>query len=92
MYKNYPVKASKNATEGYVLNLIKGTCKNETGVKTAIKLMNRKVLDEKFVKKIYSYLKRAKVYKGEIDKCGYISYQLWGGDEMLNWSEQILKK
>jgi hypothetical protein len=92
MYSNYPVKASKNATEGYVLNLMKGICKNATGVKTAIKLMNRKVLDEKFVKKIYSYLKRAKVYKGEIDKCGYISYQLWGGDEMLNWSEQILKK
>ena len=92
MYSNYPVKASKNATEGYVLNLIKGTCKNATGVKTAIKLMNRSVLDEKFLKKIYSYLKRAKVYKGEIDKCGYISYQLWGGDEMLNWAEQILKK
>jgi hypothetical protein len=92
MYKNYPVKASKNATEGYVLNLIKGTCKNATGVKTAIKLMNRQVLDEKFVKKIYSYLKRAKVYKGEIDRCGYISYQMWGGDEMLNWTEQILKK
>jgi len=92
MYKNYPVKASKNATEGYVLNLIKRSCKNTTGVKTAIKLMNRQVLDEKFVKKIYSYLKRAKVYKGEIDRCGYISYQMWGGDEMLNWTEQILKK
>jgi hypothetical protein len=92
MYSNYPAQASKNATEGYVLNLIKGTCKNETGVKTAIKLMNRQVLDEKFVKKIYSYLKRAKVYKGEIDRCGYISYQMWGGDEMLNWTEQILKK
>ena len=92
MYSNYPVKASKNATEGYVLNLMKGSCKNETGVKTAIKLMNREVLNEKFVKKIYSYMKRAKVYKGEIDRCGYISYQMWGGDEMLNWAEQTLKK
>jgi len=92
MYKNYPIKASKNATDGYILNLNKKSCKNATGVKTAIKLMNRQVLDEKFVKKIYSYLKRAKVYKGEIDRCGYISYQMWGGDEMLNWTEQILKK
>jgi len=92
MYSNYPAKASKNATEGYVLNLIKGSCKNATGVKTAIKLMNRSVLDEKFVKKIYSYLKRAKVYKGKIDRCGYISYQMWGGDEMLNWSKKKLKK
>jgi hypothetical protein len=92
MYSNYPVKASKNATEGYVLNLMKGSCKNATGVKTAMKLMNRDVLNEKFVKKIYSYLKRAKVYKGEIDRCGYISYQMWGGDEMLNWAKQKLKK
>jgi hypothetical protein len=92
MYQNYPAKAIKNATEGYVLNLMKGSCKNATGVKTAIKLMNREVLNEKFVKKIYSYLKRAKVYVGDQEKCGYISYQLWGGTEMLNWCEQTLKK
>jgi hypothetical protein len=92
MYKNYPVKASKNANEGYILNLIKGNCNNKIGVRTAIKLMNREVLSEKFVKKIYSYLKRAKVYIGEKDKCGYISYQLWGGNEMLTWCEKTLKK
>jgi hypothetical protein len=92
MYQNYPAKASKNAVEGYVLNLMKGSCKNATGVKTAMKLMNREVLNEKFVKKIYSYLKRAKVYVGEKDRCGYISYQLWGGNEMLKWCEQTLKK
>ena len=92
MYKNYPVKATKNAVEGYVLNLMKGSCKNATGVKTAMKLMNREVLNEKFVKKIYSYLKRAKVYVGEKNRCGYISYQLWGGKEMLKWCEQTLKK
>ena len=92
MFSNYPAKASKNAVEGYVLNLMKGSCKNATGVKTAMKLMNREVLSEKFVKKIYSYLKRAKVYVGEKDRCGYISYQLWGGKEMLKWCEQTLKK
>ena len=92
MYSNYPVKASKNATEGYVLNLMKGSCKNATGVRTAIKLMNREVLNEKFVKKIYSYLKRAKVYVGDLDRCGYISYQLWGGNEMLSWCKKTLKK
>jgi len=92
MYQNYPVQASKNATEGYVLNLIKGSCKNATGVKTGIKLMNREVLDKKFVNKIYSYLKRAKVYVGDQDKCGYISFQLWGGSEMLTWCEKTLKK
>ena len=92
MYKNYPVKATKNATEGYILNLMKGSCKNETGVRTAMKLINRSELNEKFVKKIYSYLKRAKVYVGDEDRCGYISYQLWGGNEMLKWCEKTLKK
>jgi hypothetical protein len=61
-------------------------------VKTAMKLMNRAVLDEKFVRKIYSYLKRAKVYVGDKDKCGYISFQLWGGSEMLTWCIKTLKK
>jgi hypothetical protein len=92
MYSNYPIKATKNATEGYILNMMKGSCKNATGVKTGIRLINREVLNEKFVKKIYSYLKRAKVYVGDRDKCGYISYQLWGGNEMLNWCEKKLKK
>lgn len=92
MYLNYPVKASKNAIEGYILNLENGSCKNSTGVKTAVKLINRSPLNIKFVKKIYSYLKRAKVYVGNKERCGYISYQLWGGSEMLNWCEKTLKK
>ena len=92
MYKNYPVKASQNAEEGYILNMIKGSCKNATGVKTGIKLINREVLSENFVKKIYSYLKRAKFYVGDKDKCGYISFQLWGGNEMLTWCKKKLKK
>ena len=91
MYKNYPVKATKNATEGYILNLMKGSCKNATGVRTAMKLINRSELNEKFVKKIYSYLKRAKVYVGDKDRCGYISYQMWGGKEMLNYCKKVLK-
>ncbi|MFZ9719367.1 MAG: hypothetical protein ACO3BD_08415, partial [Chitinophagaceae bacterium] len=92
MYINYPAKASKNAIEGYILNLDKKTCKNATGVQTAKRLINRVPISEKFVKKIYSYLKRAKVYVGEKNRCGYISYQLWGGSEMLNWCEKTLKK
>ena len=92
MYINYPIKASQNAEKGYVLNLMKGSCKNATGVRTAIKLMNREILNIKFVKKIYLFLKRAKVYVGDIDKCGYISYQLWGGEDMLKWCEKTLKK
>lgn len=92
MYSNYPMKASKNATEGYFLNMLKGTCKNLIGIKTSIKLINREVLNKKFVKKIYLFLKRSKFYVGDKDKCGYISFQLWGGNEMLKWCEKKLKK
>lgn len=91
MYRNYPKKISDNAYEGYIRNVIKGTCKNKTGEKTAIKLMNREVLNEKFLKKIYSFLMRAKVYVGDKDRCGYISYQMWGGNEMLNYCKKVLK-
>ncbi len=92
MYSNYPVKASKNATEGYLLNLLKGSCKNDIGVITAKMLINRKPLNIKIIKKIYSYLERAKVYVGNQSRCGYISYQLWGGKEMLNWCKKTLNK
>lgn len=92
MYHNYPIKATQNAIEGLILNMEKGTCKNSTGVKTARMLINRKELNDKMINKIYSYLERAKVYVGEHDKCGYISYQLWGGKEMLQWCKKTLKK
>lgn len=92
MYRNYPIKASQNAIEGYIRNKIKGRCNNSTGMKTAVKLMNREALNETFVKKIYSYLKRAKVYVGDKERCGYISYQLWGGKEMLQWCKKTLNK
>jgi hypothetical protein len=91
-FKDYPVKISQNAQEGYIFNLEKKICNNATGVTTAIKLINRSELDFELIKKINSYLKRAKVYVGDIDKCGYISYQLWGGNEMLEWSNKILKQ
>ena len=91
-FKNYPVKISLNAQEGYILNLEKGNYNNSIGVTTAIKLINRSELDFVFVKKINSYLKRAKFSVGDIDKCGYISFQLWGGSEMLNWSNKIIKE
>lgn len=91
-YSNYPIKASKNATEGYLLNLLNGSCKNDIGVITAKMLINRKPLNIKMINKIYSYLERAKVYVGDQSRCGYISYQLWGGKEMLNWCKKTLNK
>jgi len=90
-YTNYPIKASENAMEGYFRNRQKKTCNNKTGVETAKKLIKREALTEKFLKKIYSYLSRAKVYVGNKNECGYISYQLWGGKEMYNYCKKNLK-
>jgi hypothetical protein len=92
MYNNYPVKATNNAKEGILLNSIKKNCNNQIGIKTAKKLIERKKISTDFIKKIYSYLSRAEVYVKEKNKCGYISYQLWGGKEMLYWCKKILNK
>ena len=91
-YKNYPAKARDNALMGYVYNRTFHKCKNQIGVRTAIKLMNHEALSITFIKKIHSYLSRAKVYVGDESKCGWISFQLWGGYDMLEWTERILKK
>lgn len=92
MYKNYPIEASANA-ESSLLHILSGRkCNNKIGEKTGIKLINREGLSLKFVKKIYSYLSRAKVYAGEWGTCGDISYNLWGGDAMLKWCKKTLNK
>ena len=45
------------------------------------------------LKRTYSYLKRAKTYdNNDWSKCGTISYNLWGGDEMLKYCKLKLNK
>jgi len=55
MFSNYPLKASKNATEGYFLNLLKGNCKNDIGVKTALKLIKRSERSEEHTSELQSH-------------------------------------
>ena len=45
------------------------------------------------LKRIYSYLSRAAEYydPSKPEACGTISYLLWGGKSMLNWTESKLK-
>ena len=45
------------------------------------------------LKRIYSYLSRAAAYyePGNNEACGTISYLLWGGKSMLNWTTSKLK-
>jgi hypothetical protein len=55
-------------------------------------LCNRSEISLETVKRMKSYLERAKTYyTGDYDDNGTISYDLWGGEEALKWVDTILK-
>ena len=93
-YTNYPKGASANAEKGMIENEIRGNkCATQVGKIRASQLAARKPISYKTVKRVYSYLKRAKAYDtGSWDDCGTISYALWGGDVMMRWAEKIIKQ
>ena len=93
-YGGYPDSASNNAKLGIKRNKELGNkCATLVG-KTRGRQLERK---EKFtvptLKRIYSYLSRAAAYydPGNNEACGTISYLLWGGKSMLNWTTSKLK-
>ena len=93
-YGGYPESASNNAKLGIKRNKELGNkCATLVG-KTRARQLERK---EKFtlptLKRIYSYLSRAAEYydPSKPEACGTISYLLWGGKSMLNWTESKLK-
>ena len=92
-YNDYPKGASENAERAIIENEERGNkCATQTGKVRAQQLANRRNITSKTVRRIYSYLSRAKTYNtGNFDDCGTISYHLWGGDVMLRWAEKILK-
>lgn len=54
-------------------------------------LCNRDEISLETVKRMYSYLERAKVYNtNDWDDNGTISWKLWGGQPALDWSKRIL--
>jgi hypothetical protein len=54
----------------------------------------RENLSIETIKRTYSYLSRAKEYYDpkKTEACGTISYLLWGGDEMLAYTERKLEQ
>lgn len=93
-YTDYPKGASANAEKGMIENELRGNkCATQTGKIRASQLSARKPISFKTVKRVYSYLKRAKTYdSGNWDDCGTISFALWGGDVMMRWAEKVIKK
>lgn len=93
-YNDYPKSASINAERAIKENEKRGNkCATQTGKVRAQQISQRKPISFDTVKRVYSYLKRAKAYDtGSYDDCGTISYNLWGGDVMMRWAERTIKE
>jgi hypothetical protein len=94
-YNDYPKAASQNAQRGIKLNEAVGNdCATLVGKNRSRQLIARENLSLETIKRTYSYLSRAKEYYDPKDTkaCGTISYLLWGGEEMLRWSERKLEE
>ena len=93
-YTDYPKGASVNAERGIRENAKRGNkCATQTGKIRAQQISQRKPMSYSVIKRVYSYLKRAKTYDtGNYDDCGTISYALWGGDVMLRWAERKIRQ
>ena len=91
---DYPQAAVDNAIRGMQLNdQVNNKCATLVGKARANQLANRENLSIETIQRTYSFLSRAKEYYNpdDTEACGTISYLLWGGDEMLRWSENMLK-
>ena len=92
---DYPKAASQNAERGIKLNeKVNNDCATLVGKNRARQLVARENLSWETIKRTYSYLSRAREYYDpkDTEACGTISYLLWGGDEMLRWTERKLEQ
>lgn len=94
-FNDYPKSVSDNAKKGIRLNEEGGNkCATDVGKIRAQQLANNENISLDVVKRMYSYLSRAKTYYNPDDEtaCGTISYLLWGGLPALKWSEDKIKE
>ena len=93
-YGGYPQSARNNAKRGIELNeKLNNKCATQVGKVRARQLEKGENFTLPTLKRIYSYLSRAAAYyePGNNEVCGTISYLLWGGKSMLNWTTSKLK-
>ncbi len=94
-FDDYPKAASQNAQRGINLNEKVGNdCATLVGKNRSRQLIARENLSLETIKRTYSYLSSAKEYynPSDTEACGTISYLLWGGDEMLRYTERKLEE
>jgi hypothetical protein len=90
---DYPESVKNAAARGIKLNEENGNkCATQTGKIRGQQLADGKPISVDTIKRMYSYLSRAKTYYDETDTtaCGTISYLLWGGESALIWAEKKL--
>jgi hypothetical protein len=90
---DYPESVKNAAARGIKLNEENGNkCATQTGKIRAQQLAKGEPISVDTIKRMYSYLSRAKTYYDETDTtaCGTISYLLWGGESALAWAEKKL--
>ncbi len=93
-YGGYPDSASNNAKLGIKRNKELGNkCATQVGKVRGQQLARKEKFTLPTLKRIYSYLSRAAEYynPSKPEACGTISYLLWGGKSMLNWTESKIK-
>ena len=92
-YKNYPSQAVLNAQKALIQNGISKLNVNNMSLNIGKKLISRSSLSLTDVKKINSFLVNAKsIDTGKCSDYGSCTYNLYGGNAMLKWSDKILQK
>lgn len=94
-YNDYPEAVKEAAKRGISLNeKVDNKCATQVGKVRAQQLANGENITEETIRRMYSYLSRAKEYYNpdDTEACGTISYLLWGGEPALRWSERKLKE
>lgn len=94
-YSDYPDAVKNNAARGIEMNEKQGNkCATPVGKIRAQQLRQGRPISVDTIKRMFSYLSRAREYYNPDDKeaCGTISYLLWGGDAGLRYAQAKLRE
>ena len=100
MRNDYPQAATDEAKKALDHRTEFGSeCGTAVGWARATQLANREEISDEVIVRTYSFLRRASVYNtGEFmnpdgtEVCGSVMYAAWGGQPMLQWTEDVLKE
>ena len=91
-YKDYPSRAILNAQRAIIEDEMRGLNATKMSINIGKKLISRAYLSITDIKKINAFLNKTKsIDTGKYSDFGTITYNLYGGAAMLNWSNKILK-